>query len=156
MSSISGWIAYFLGFFSGSTTTSKPASPPAAPPAEPPRCRYRLDNDSSDTVILPDGRKLGYAQYGKLTGRPIFYLHGIPGSRLEGAYWEEAALKLGARIIAADRPGHGWSSPHPSRTLLDHPKDLEYLAEQLNLTEYSVMVRSPYFSLSRSSAVCSR
>lgn len=114
----------------------------AALTGEPPKPRYRLDDNSSDTLTLPDGRKLGYAQYGSLTGRPILYQHGLPGSRLEAAGYDELGLKLGARIIAADRPGYGWSSPHPGRTLLDFPKDLEHLAKHLELDDYSVLVRA--------------
>lgn len=52
-------------------------------PREPAQCRFRLDLDSSATLTLEDGRKLGYAQYGSLSGKTVFYLHGLPGSRLE-------------------------------------------------------------------------
>jgi pimeloyl-ACP methyl ester carboxylesterase len=41
-----------------------------------------------------------------------------------------------------DRPGIGWSSPQPERTLLDHPKDLEQLAKHLELNKYSILVRA--------------
>jgi hypothetical protein len=143
MSLISDLRAYLLRVYASFTTTNPPVSPPAAPTGEPPKCRYRLDNDTSDTLTLPDGRKLGYAQYGSPTGRPILYLHGLPGSRIEAACFDELGLKLGARIIAADRPGIGWSSPHPGRTLLDYPKDSEHLAGHLELDEYSVLVRAP-------------
>ncbi|KAK2806368.1 hypothetical protein FQN51_007412 [Onygenales sp. PD_10] len=117
------------------------ASTPAAPPAEsePPKQNFRLDNDSSATLTLPDGRKLGYAQYGSLTGRPIFYLHGLPGSRLEAAALDQLGLELGARVISVDRPGIGWSSPQPDRKLLDHPRDIGHLADHLGLDCYSVM-----------------
>ena len=30
--------------------------------------RFPLDNTTSSTLTLPDGRKLGYAQYGALAG----------------------------------------------------------------------------------------
>ncbi|KMU90093.1 alpha/beta hydrolase fold [Coccidioides immitis H538.4] len=143
--------AYLFRVLTSFTTTinDHPASPPAViKDDEHSKCRFRLDNDSSDTFILPDGRKLGYAQYGSPNGRAILYLHGLPGSRVEAACFEELGLKLGARIIAADRPGFGWSSPHPSHTLLDHPRDLERLAEHLG--EYQeadhmhLLVRSHY------------
>lgn len=101
------------------------------------------EEDTSDVFTLPDGRKLGYAQFGLLTGRPILYCHGLPGSRVEAGHLHEAALEVGARIIATDRPGMGSSSPQPGRTLLDHPKDLQQLAEHLKLTEYGVMVCKP-------------
>jgi hypothetical protein len=129
---------YLFRVIASFTTTAD--DPVAAPVSEPRRCRFRLDNDSSDILILPDGRKLGYAQYGLLTGRPILYQHGLPGSRPEVASFHELALEVGTRIIAADRPGHGWSSPHPGRTLLDFPKDLECLADHLELDEYCVLV----------------
>jgi hypothetical protein len=140
MSLISDLRAYFLRVFTSFTTTDNLVSPLAAPISEPPTSRFRLDNDSSDTLTLLDGRKLGYAQYGSQTGRAILYLHGLPGSRIEAAAFNELGLKLGARIIATDRPGIGWSSPHPGRTLLDYPKDLEYLAKHLELDEYCVLV----------------
>jgi pimeloyl-ACP methyl ester carboxylesterase len=125
-------------------STENAASAPAPFASEPTRSRFRLDNDSSATLTLPDGRKLGYAQYGSPTGRPILYQHGLPGSRLEAARFHDLGLELGARIIAVDRPGMGWSSPLSGRTLLDHPKDIEHLAEHLKLDEYSVLVRSSF------------
>ncbi len=95
---------------------------------------------TSATLTLPDGRKLGYAQYGLRTGRTVFYLHGLPGSRIEAAAFDAMAVKLGARIIAVDRPGIGWSSPLPERTILDHVKDIEHLAEFIELDSYGVLV----------------
>ena len=102
-------------------------------------CRYRMDNSTSATFVLPDGCDLGYAQYGSPTGRAVFYLHGLPGSRIEAVRLEQSALKHNARIIAVDRPGYGWSSPQPRRTILDHAKDIQDLAEHLELNEYAVM-----------------
>ena len=126
------------------TSTRNLASVPAGVLTEndeqPVKSDYRLDNDSSDIITLPDGRQLGYAQYGSPTGRPIFLMHGLPGSRIDGAFFDKSAIKVGARLIAADRPGIGWSSPHPGRTLLDHSTDLKHLAEHLRLDSYSVMV----------------
>lgn len=104
-------------------------------------CRYRLDNDTSATFTLPDGRKIGYATYGSPTGRPVLWLHGWPGSRVEVAFYDEAAKKIGARLIGIDRPGTGWSSPQPNRTILDHAKDVRQLAEHLELEDYGVLVR---------------
>lgn len=75
--------------------------------SEAPKCRFPLDDDSSDALTIPGGRKLGYAQYGLLTGKPVFYLHGLPGARTEAVCFEDLALELGARIIATDRPGSG-------------------------------------------------
>lgn len=110
------------------------------PQLEHSKCTYILDNSKSDIFILPDGRKLGYAQYGSPTGCAILYQHGLPGSRIEAAASHDLAIELNARIIAIERPGYGWSSPHPTRTILDWPKDVECLADHLGLEEYSVLV----------------
>ncbi|GJD03116.1 hypothetical protein ColKHC_11941 [Colletotrichum higginsianum] len=104
-------------------------------------CRLVPEPDTSDTLTLPDGRKIGYAQFGLATGKPVFYCHGLPGSRVEAGHLHKAAMDVGARIIATDRPGMGLSTFQPGRTLLDHPKDLEQLAEHLRLPEYAVMGR---------------
>ncbi|KAI0508369.1 alpha/beta hydrolase fold protein [Xylaria bambusicola] len=101
--------------------------------------RYRLDTDSSSKLTLPDGRTLGYAQYGLLTGPAIFFLHGLPGSRLEGALFDAPAITPRARIISVDRPGYGLSSPQPNRAILDHVKDIEYLAQHLGLDSYGCL-----------------
>jgi hypothetical protein len=131
---------YVFSFFtSPSPTVSTPS--PSTPPTTFPQSKLRYDNDSSATHTLPDGRKLGYAQYGLLTGRPIFYCHGLPGSRLEAAMFDDTAKEVGARIIAVERPGHGLSSPQPGRKLLDHPKDIEELATHLKIEEFGVLVR---------------
>ena len=122
-----------------STTSPDSVESPSDSAPKSPKCRFRLDTDSSDTITLPDGRKLGYAQYGSATGQAIIYLHGLPGSRLEAAGYHDIALSLYARIIAIDRPGLGLSSPYPQRTLLDFPKDVQHLAEHLNLSTYSVL-----------------
>jgi len=101
---------------------------------------YRLDKDTSTTFAHPDGRNIGYAQYGAPEGRAVFYLHGMPGSRIEAAAFHDMATRIGARVIAVDRPGYGLSSPQPNRTLLDHPKDIDKLADHLKIKSYGVMV----------------
>jgi len=105
-----------------------------------PTHRYNTSNDTSSTMVLPDGRTLGYAQYGSPTGRPVFFLHGLATTRIEAAVWDETARQLNVRLIAPDRPGTGWSSPQPGRTLLDYPKDIEQLAKHLKLEQYGLMV----------------
>jgi hypothetical protein len=104
MSLISDLRAYIFWLFASSIANNNLVSALVALIDEPPRPRFRTDTDSSDTLTLPDERKLGYTRYGSLTGRPIYYLHGLPGSRLEAAGFAELGLKVGARLIAVDRP----------------------------------------------------
>lgn len=99
----------------------------------------------SAVLDLPDGRKIGYAQYGDITnGKPIITLHGILGSRLESALFDTNAKELGIRIIGVERPGMGLSSPDSrpllQRRILDHAlRDVEPLATHLELKEYAVL-----------------
>src|SRR4051794_2688416 len=85
---------------------------------------------------LPDGRVLGYAEYGDPTGCPLFFFHGLPGSRLRRHPDDSIAYKLGVRIIAPERPGYGLSSFQPGRTVLDWPADVVTLADALRLDRF--------------------
>ncbi len=95
-------------------------------------------------IRLPDGRFLGFDQYGRADGRPLFYIHGSPSSRLEFRIFGSDALvqSLNARLIAVDRPGIGLSSFQPNRRLLDFPNDLLALADYLKIEKFSVFAYS--------------
>ena len=89
--------------------------------------------------ILKDERKIAYIEYGDSDGYPIFYAHGGPGSRLEGAIFHEKAIEYGFRIIATDRPGMGQSTYLDNRVLLDYPSDIAELADSLKINRFGVM-----------------
>jgi pimeloyl-ACP methyl ester carboxylesterase len=93
---------------------------------------------------LPDGRKLGYDEYGAPDGAPIFYLHGSPSSRIEFSLFGDDALakSLNVRLIAVDRPGMGLSDFQPNRRLLDFPCDLLALADGLNIERFAILAYS--------------
>ena len=50
---------------------------------------------------LRDGRDLAYCEFGAADGHPVFYAHGSPGSRLEGAMYHEKAVEYGFRLPSA-------------------------------------------------------
>ncbi|CAK3925757.1 Hypothetical predicted protein [Lecanosticta acicola] len=102
-------------------------------------CKYRLDNGTSGTCPLPDGRKLGFAEYGASDGIPVFFLHGTPGSRFEAASLDDLTKQLNVRLISVDRPGIGWSSAQPGRTLETHAYDIDNLANYLELDRFAVL-----------------
>lgn len=97
------------------------------------------NSPTSDSVTLQDGRNIGLAYYGVKSGPNVFYLHGRPGSRLEGKILEPPATKLGVSILAVDRPGIGLSSPQANRTIADHAEDVKDLAAVLGIKEYYVV-----------------
>ena len=84
---------------------------------------------------LADGRALSYAEYGDPGGSPVFYFHGWPGSRYEGQMFMHPQI----RLIAVERPGMGRSDPKPDRTLLDWAKDVDELADKLNIGRFGVL-----------------
>jgi pimeloyl-ACP methyl ester carboxylesterase len=92
----------------------------------------------SNTLILSDGRRLSYAEFGDPAGKAVIGFHGMPGSRLMIKAFEPAAIALGARLIAPDRPGYGLSDPHPRGTLLSYPRDVLELANALGLDHFAV------------------
>lgn len=94
---------------------------------------------AANRIALADGRSLAYAEYGASTGVPVIYCHGFPGSRLEAGLADTAARRLGARLIAADRPGIGLSDFCPTRRVLDWPEDVAALANGLGLEKFSVL-----------------
>ncbi len=88
---------------------------------------------------LADGRVLGYAEYGDRQGRPVFYFHGFPASRLEARILDGAARKTGIWIIAPDRPGYGLSDFNAGRRMLDWPDDVLDLARWLGIECFAVL-----------------
>lgn len=86
-----------------------------------------------ETVTLPDGRELGYAETGDPEGEPLLVLHGVPSGRLGAAAFDRVAREHGARIIAPERPGVGVSDPAPGRDLTDWPADVAALLDALGI-----------------------
>lgn len=91
------------------------------------------------TFQLADGRTLGFAEYGDLSGEPILLFHPATGSRLQAHPDDSIATSLNARIIVPDRPGYGLSSPLKNRTLLSWPQDIAQLVKHLKLSKVSIV-----------------
>jgi pimeloyl-ACP methyl ester carboxylesterase len=91
------------------------------------------------TMTLPDGRTLAYTDIGVLDGPVAFYFHGAPGSRLELIALEGAFAAAGLRVITADRPGYGGSTPLPGRTTADWADDVAALADHLGVERFVVI-----------------
>jgi pimeloyl-ACP methyl ester carboxylesterase len=90
-------------------------------------------------IRLEDGRQLGYAQCGDPKGQAVLYFHGGLSSRLDINFATQICKDEGIRLIAPDRPGIGSSQPLAGRRLLDWPRDVKGLAEQLGLERFPVL-----------------
>ena len=88
---------------------------------------------------LSDGRKVCWEEYGDERGKPVFYLHGWPGSRYRSSFYDKLGKKLKIRIISPDRPGYGKSDYKEGRTLLDYPDDIAELADHLHIKKFAVV-----------------
>jgi pimeloyl-ACP methyl ester carboxylesterase len=98
-----------------------------------------MSRSDSQTIVLPDGRTLGYAEYGNPTGQALLYFHGFPSSRLEAYALDTIALRRNIRLLALDRPGFGLSSPHPHRHITDWPTDVQAFASNFGLSRFAVL-----------------
>lgn len=98
---------------------------------------------------LPDGRHIGYRDVGDPHGQPLFFLHGLPGSRFQCP--DEGLRERGIRLIAPERPGFGLSDPVPGPySLAAAARDVGAVADALGLQRFSVAG----FSLGGMHALC--
>jgi pimeloyl-ACP methyl ester carboxylesterase len=103
-----------------------------------------MDMVDDATVRTPGGRTLAYAQTGQPDGIPVFYFHGIPGSRLDfhQPFGQEALRDTGVRLIGIDRPGFGGSDYQPRRHYQDWPADVTAVAGELGIDRFGVLAYS--------------
>jgi pimeloyl-ACP methyl ester carboxylesterase len=93
---------------------------------------------TDNVLLLPDGRRLGYASYGADDGWPVLFFHGIPGSRHSAHSAGLVGDSHGARVIAFDRPGYGLSDPQPGREIHDWPHDVADALDVLGIDRFSL------------------
>ncbi|WP_426756241.1 alpha/beta fold hydrolase [Myxococcus sp. Y35] len=79
------------------------------------------------TTPLPDGRVLGWSEWGSAYGRPVLLCPGAATSRWLG-FGADALRRQGVRLISIDRPGLGASTPAPRRNLLDWATDVQHFS----------------------------
>jgi pimeloyl-ACP methyl ester carboxylesterase len=92
------------------------------------------------TVLLPDGRRLGYAEYGTPHGTLVLWFHGTPGARRQvPPAAREAAERLGLRLVCVERPGVGASSDHMYRQVRDAAADIAAVADDLGHHRFLIL-----------------
>lgn len=67
------------------------------------------------------------------------YFHGAPSSRLDLSFFDGELAARDVRVISADRPGYGRSSPHPGRGWEDWPADVASLADHVGVERFAVL-----------------
>ncbi len=94
------------------------------------------------TLHLRDGRRLAWASLGDPDGSPIVALHGSPDSSTIWRLADPAARRIGAHLVAPDRPGFGGSDPHPGATVLDWVDDQDQLLDHLGIERAALLAVS--------------
>lgn len=106
--------------------------PFGVPRAETPRAEGRFH--------LPDGRRLGFAEYGDPAGPVVFWFHGTPGGRRQlPLVGRRAAEDLGLRVVVVERPGSGLSDPHAYDAVADWAGDVAHLADLVGAERFGVV-----------------
>jgi pimeloyl-ACP methyl ester carboxylesterase len=91
------------------------------------------------SMTLADGRVLAYTDLGVSSSPLVLYFHGAPTSRLDLVGLEDSLTELDVRVVSADRPGYGGSSPQPGRSWEDWPADTAALASHFGVERFSVL-----------------
>lgn len=94
------------------------------------------------SVRAADGRQLTVETTGDPRGKPVFLLHGTPGSRLGPAPRGVLLYQQGVRLISYDRPGYGSSDRLRMRSVADVAQDVAAIADALGAERFAVVGRS--------------
>ncbi len=104
-----------------------------------PACERPLPDRMHDQLVrLSSGRELAVRADGADAGRPVFVLHGNPGSRFLFPLHVEDARRHGLRLIGYDRPGYGGSTEQPGRRIGDAASDVASIADRLGIERFGV------------------
>jgi pimeloyl-ACP methyl ester carboxylesterase len=94
------------------------------------------------TTRTADGNILTYQEFGHPAGRPVFLLHGTPGSRRGPRPRPTVLHRDHLRLIAYDRPGYGGSTRRVGRDVAAAAQDVRLLADHLGIERFGVVGRS--------------
>ena len=76
---------------------------------------------------------LAWSEGGDPSGRPVLFFHGCPDSRRAARSGYDVAKLLGIRLLAANRPGYGASTPVDAPSYRRVADDTITLADELGL-----------------------
>lgn len=96
----------------------------------------------TQVVRASDGRRLSADSLGDPDGKPVFLLHGTPGSRNGPRPRGIVLYRLGIRLISYDRPGYPGSDRLPGRKVADAAEDVRIIAQFFGIDRFSVVGRS--------------
>jgi pimeloyl-ACP methyl ester carboxylesterase len=87
---------------------------------------------------LAGDRRIGFAEYGRADGLPVFWFHGTPGGRGQIAPAARVvAQELGIRLIMLERPGIGDSTSHLYSSVEEWADDVGTIADHLGIDRFA-------------------
>ncbi|MCE6960225.1 helix-turn-helix transcriptional regulator [Cereibacter sphaeroides] len=100
-----------------------------------------LDPLPMRSLVLPDGRRMEWTEFGDPAGAPILHLHGDYGLARWLPAAERAARLRGLRVVVPVRAGYGRSHPLPETSDLTQGTalDLVALVDQLGISRCAVL-----------------
>ena len=94
-------------------------------------------------ITLPDGRRIGMADYGPADGTPVLWFHGTPGGRYQiPESLRRSLADSNSRVVVIERPGYGRSTPHGYRNARDFSDDIGHVADALGFERFGVAALS--------------
>ncbi len=97
---------------------------------------FNIESGIYNRLSLADGRALAYREFGPTSGKPVVYFHGSPAASLDVKLLLSQVDTSQYRIIAADRPGVGYSDPNKCNTVSRYVADTFELTEYLGIQQY--------------------
>jgi pimeloyl-ACP methyl ester carboxylesterase len=89
-------------------------------------------------ITLPGGRQVEYSDAGAPDGLPVLFFHGTPDTRRASWSGQAPARHAGVRLVAANRPGYGHSSPG-ELSCRQAVQDAVDVADHLGITSFAVL-----------------
>jgi len=96
----------------------------------------------TQVVKAPDGRRLSVDSIGDPEGKPVFLLHGTPGSRNGPRPRGIVLHRRGIRLICYNRPGYPDSDRLPDRKVANAADDVKAIADYFGIDRFSIVGRS--------------
>ncbi|PKQ07079.1 MAG: hypothetical protein CVT72_04440 [Alphaproteobacteria bacterium HGW-Alphaproteobacteria-11] len=93
-------------------------------------------------VVLPDGRRLCYREYGDPAGPAILMLRSALASSLVRPQEMEIAAARGVRLVVVERPGCGQSTPDPDLSYESFARDIETFAAAIGMESFILAANS--------------
>jgi pimeloyl-ACP methyl ester carboxylesterase len=97
---------------------------------------------STQNLVQLGDHGVAVAEYGNPLGTPVVFCHGWPSSCTMAELTEDAARKIGVRIISPDRPGISGSVLQKERKLLDWSPLLGRILDHLGVGEFRMLAIS--------------